>query len=109
MPTSLNSTQTVYGGYVTLGIPELPGAEERAANLQYHYRQAPSKPGHHFSTHPPTSGANGSQALRDYSLATFMRASNSTPLSSSLSAQEIEAAHRARVATQITALQRHLP
>ncbi|KAH8164609.1 hypothetical protein CIB48_g3644 [Xylaria polymorpha] len=85
MSASLTSTQTVHGG------------------------QTPSKPGHYFSAHPPTSDANSSQALRDYSLAAFIRAPNSTPLSSSLSAQEIEAAHRARVAAQIKELERHLP
>lgn len=87
----------------------LPGAKKRVANLDYRDRQTPSKPGHYFSAHPPTSDANSSQALRDYSLAAFIRAPNSTPLSSSLSAQEIEAAHRARVAAQIKELERHLP
>ncbi|KAI0864035.1 hypothetical protein F4860DRAFT_511406 [Xylaria cubensis] len=87
MPNSQASTQTVYGG------------------------QTPSKPGHYFSTHPytSTSSTNGSQAFRDHSLATFMGAPNNTPLASTRSAQEIEAAHQARVAAQINALADRLP
>ncbi|KAI1758040.1 hypothetical protein F4782DRAFT_524736 [Xylaria castorea] len=85
MPNSQNSIQTVYGG------------------------QTPSKPGHQFSTHPSASSTTGSQAFRDYSLATFTRTPDSTLLASTRPAQEIEAAHRARAAAQINALAARLP
>ncbi|KAI0553159.1 hypothetical protein F4679DRAFT_498174 [Xylaria curta] len=85
MPNSRNSNQAVYGG------------------------QTPSKPGHYFSSDPSTSSTSGSQAFQGYSLAAFMRAPSSTPLASTRSAQEIEAAHRARAAAQINALSARLP
>ncbi|RYC65434.1 hypothetical protein CHU98_g773 [Xylaria longipes] len=85
MPNSPNSTQAAYGG------------------------QTPSKPDHHVSAHPSTSGASGSHALRGYSLDAFMKAPDSTPLASTRSAQEIEAAHRARADAQIEALAGRLP
>ncbi|KAI0553158.1 hypothetical protein F4679DRAFT_580828 [Xylaria curta] len=82
MLNSQNSIQTGYGG------------------------QTQSKTEDHFSAHP--SCTNGLQTSQSYSLAAFIKAPDSALIASTRSAEEIIAAHQARVAAQINVLAAHL-
>ncbi|KAI0553157.1 hypothetical protein F4679DRAFT_580827 [Xylaria curta] len=64
----------------------------------------------HSSTQPSTTpSTNRSQAPGNYSIDRFLNGPASTPLPSTRSPQEIEAAHQARVAARLKALAARLP
>ncbi|KAI1407294.1 hypothetical protein F5Y13DRAFT_206509 [Hypoxylon sp. FL1857] len=70
----------------------------------------PSKPNHRFSENPPTPGPVDSQSLRAYRLASYENGADSVPLPN-VRLQEpgdIKAAHKARAAAALRAIQDRL-
>jgi hypothetical protein len=82
------------------GLP-IPGIE-----LSLYSRETPPKPAHRFSANTP---ACQQHTLQEHRLSAFINGPASTVLRSTSSAAESTAAHRARAAAQLEALQSRLP
>ncbi|CAJ2504029.1 Uu.00g114230.m01.CDS01 [Anthostomella pinea] len=64
----------------------------------------PHKPKHHYTTSPPTSHSTDRQSVQSYSLGTYRHGPSSTPMASTASSRDIEAAHAQRVARETQAI-----
>ncbi|KAI1261159.1 hypothetical protein F5Y18DRAFT_431461 [Xylariaceae sp. FL1019] len=74
-----------------------------------YWGKTPTKSSHYFDANPPTGRSDSNREQEDYRISRFTNGPSSTVQPSNHSAQDIEAAHRARVAAELRALQPRLP
>ncbi|RYC65544.1 hypothetical protein CHU98_g665 [Xylaria longipes] len=74
------------------------------SNTPVYHAQAPRKPEHFYSSHPPTTHPADQQSLQTYRLSSYSQDSHRPLMASSQSAPHIEAAHQKRVEEQTDAI-----
>ncbi|KAI0204027.1 hypothetical protein F4808DRAFT_366490 [Astrocystis sublimbata] len=69
-----------------------------------YHGQSSEKPGHYYTSHPPTTQATDQQSLQTYRLSSYGQDAHRPPIASSQSSASIQAAHQQRVGEQTNAI-----